>query len=95
MLTKQCFILPDASELLGNSLQSGRIASNFNDIARVNSDLHVVLIILSHSSLVGKTTFCSRQEKMGNSYRQRKGIASWLHPSLSSVPGRNEIDVEV
>ena len=94
MLTDHCFISPNASCLLGNSLQSGRRASNSDDIARVNSALHVVVIILSHSSLVGKTTFCSRQEKMGNPYRQRNGIASCLHPSLASRPERNEIDVE-
>ena len=89
MLMKFSLILPDKSceMLLGKWLQSGRISSNPNALARLNSARQVPLVILSHSSLVGKTTLWSRQEMMGNPYRQRNGTASCSQVWVASWSG--------
>ena len=82
-------VLPDISRglLLGKSLQLGRMSSNPNAFSKLNSAQQVPLLILSHSSLVCKTTLWSRQETMGNPYRQRNGIASCSQVAVASRSG--------
>ena len=48
-------------------------------MAKFRSTRHVVALILSHSSLVGKMSSWSRQEHRGKVYRQIKGTTSSLH----------------
>ena len=83
--------LPEPLVLIGNSLQSGKRSSNSNTYAKLTSTWHVVVVILSHPSLVGKITFCSAQKKIGYPCRQRNGIKSFLHLSVAMVSGVNRI----
>ena len=89
LLRNFSLILPDISctLLLGNSLQSGSKFSSPNAFAKLNSARQVLLLILSHSSLVGKTTLWARQEMIGNPYRQRNGTASCSHLSVANWAG--------